>query len=122
MTQLRHTFPRSRRLSGKLAFQRVFDGQTRESRHPLTVLAVPNGLLHLRLGLSISRKVGSAPKRNRIKRLLRESFRLLQHDLPAAYDVVIVVRPHETLGLDQYQQLLTQLVQRLHKTWSARKG
>jgi ribonuclease P protein component len=91
-----YSFPRSRRLAGKLAFSRVFDAKVRESRGPLMVYAHPNDLPHPRLGISIGRKVGSAPKRNRIKRLLRESFRLMQHDLPRGYDFVVVVRPQET--------------------------
>ena len=39
------------------------------------------------------RMVGTAPVRNRIKRLLREAFRLHPYDLPRGYDLVIVVRP-----------------------------
>ena len=115
-----YSFPRSRRLAGKLAFSRVFDAKVRESRGPLMVYAHPNDLPHPRLGISIGRKVGSAPKRNRIKRLLRESFRLMQHDLPRGYDFVVVVRPHEPLMLADYQRLLSALVVKLHRKWGER--
>jgi ribonuclease P protein component len=84
------------------------------------IYAKPNDLSHCRLGISISRKVGTAPKRNRIKRLLREAFRLLQHDVPAGYDLVIVVRPHDTAILADYQRMLSSLTVKLHATWSKR--
>ena len=116
----RYTYPRSRRLGGRLQFAAVFDAKVRESRGPLQCYALPNDLGHPRLGISISRRVGTAPKRNRIKRLLRESFRLMQHDLPRGYDLVVVVRPHETQMLADYQRLLSGLFVRLHQTWQRR--
>jgi ribonuclease P protein component len=85
------------------------------------VYALPNGLPFPRLGMSVSRKVGTAVRRNRIRRLIRESFRLLQHDLPRGYDWVVVVRPHEPLILAEYQKLLTATLVRLHNTWSKRR-
>jgi ribonuclease P protein component len=115
-----YQFPSTHRLSGNRAFAAVFDARTRESSGPLTIYARPNDLPHPRLGLSVSRKVGTAPRRNRIKRLLRESFRLSQHGLPAGYDLVIVVRPHEPLPLVEYQDLLLKLSSKLHATWSER--
>jgi ribonuclease P protein component len=93
MTEKRATFPKTHRLSGKDSFSAVYDARVREARGPLTVYAKPNALPHARLGLSISRRVGTAPRRNRIKRLLRESFRFLQHDIPRGYDLIVVARP-----------------------------
>ena len=46
-----------------------------------------------RLGLSVSRKVGGAVRRNRVKRLLREAFRLNQHRMSTGYDLVAYPRP-----------------------------
>ena len=115
-----YTLPRSHRLGGQNAFAHVYDARTRESRGPLTVYAVPNDLPHPRLGLSVSRKVGNAVTRNRIKRRLREAFRLHQHDLPAGYDFVIVVRPHEKLILAEYQKLLAAVMLKLHTSWQKR--
>jgi ribonuclease P protein component len=114
---MRHTFPPSRRLRLPREFAAVYDARTRESRGPLTLYALPNDLGHPRLGMSVSRKVGNAVRRNRIRRLIRESFRLLQHDFPQGYDLVVVVRPHEPLILAEYQKLLMAMLVRLHGTW-----
>ena len=90
-----HGFPPSHRLSGKNAFAAVYAAGAKQSRGPIALYSLPNAFSHYRWGLSVSRRVGSAVQRNRAKRMLRESIRLLQGDFPAAYDVVIVVRPHQ---------------------------
>ena len=117
-----YALPRSRRLSGKLNFAAVFDARVREARGPITVYARPNSLKYPRLGISISRRVGTAPRRNRIKRMLRETFRLMQHDFPRGYDVVIVPRPHAPLILAEYQRILSGTMVKLHSVWLKREA
>jgi len=46
-----------------------------------------------RLGVVVSKKVGGSVVRSRVKRLLRESFRVHQHELAQAVDLVLVARP-----------------------------
>ncbi|MDO3378215.1 ribonuclease P protein component [Geoalkalibacter halelectricus] len=46
-----------------------------------------------RLGLTVSRKVGNAIRRNRVKRVLRECFRLYLRHQVGGYDVSIIARP-----------------------------
>jgi len=86
----------------------------------LMVYAKPNSMGYTRMGLSTSRKVGNAPRRNRIRRMLREAFRHLQHELPVGYDLLVVVRAHEPMLLAEYQMLLTGLAARLHTMWERR--
>jgi ribonuclease P protein component len=80
---MNYSFPKSHRLTKGSEFDAVFDRkQSRADRH-LVVYAAANELGHPRLGLVVSRKVSKrAVVRNRWKRLLREAFRLVQHDLP----------------------------------------
>jgi ribonuclease P protein component len=108
----RYSFPRSKRLGGRDTFKAIRERGVRESRGPLTLWAVSNGSSSSRLGISIGRHVGTAVRRNRIKRLLRESFRLMQHDIPIGCDFVVAVRPHEPLILAEYQKLLMGLTVR----------
>jgi ribonuclease P protein component len=113
----RFTFPKRSRIGGRGTFKTIRDGGMRESRGPITVWAVPNDASQMRLGISIGRHVGTAVRRNRIKRLLRESFRLMQHDIPRGYDVLVGVKPHVPLILAEYQKLLSSMLVRIHGKW-----
>ncbi len=55
-----------------------------------------------RLGLTVGKSVGKAVKRNRLKRLMRESYRMIEDSIPAGYDFIIVAR-NRALGISQPQ-------------------
>ncbi len=115
-----YRFPRKLRLVRTRHFEKVFAARVRTAAGPLIVWAAPNDLEYCRLGLSISRRAGTAVTRNRIRRLVRESFRLLQHGLPRephGYDVIVSVRRHEPLSLDKYSAALGGAVETLHRKW-----
>jgi ribonuclease P protein component len=85
---------RSRRLSRSAEFERVYrQGHSTANRH-LVLYTFPNTSTERpRLGLSVSRKVGGAVERNRVKRLLREAFAAAETDLDPGQDLVVVARP-----------------------------
>ena len=86
-------FTKGARLLKPAEYSRVFKKAIRSSDRLLTILAASNDLGHPRIGLVISRKNAKrAVDRNRIKRVIRESFRLRQLELPAA-DFVIMAKP-----------------------------
>lgn len=86
-------FPRSARLTQPREYQRVFAGAKRLGDRFFTVLAVPNDHGHPRLGMAVSRRnARRAVDRNRLKRLIRESFRHQQAKL-AGYDLVVLAKP-----------------------------
>jgi ribonuclease P protein component len=87
-------YPRTYRLLATADYQRVFrNTEVKTSDRFLTVLAVSNALQHPRLGSAVSiRSAGNAVQRNRVKRLIRESFRLYQ-DILGGHDLVVLVRP-----------------------------
>lgn len=85
-------FTPAQRLHNKSDFDRVYADARRYTDALFAVFVRPNGGPVARLGLSVaSRIIGNAVRRNRIKRLVRESFRLHQHELPAV-DIVVNAR------------------------------
>ncbi len=91
-------------------FRRVYDRRRSVSDPWLIVYACENGLPHLRLGLSVSRKVGGAVHRNRLRRLYREAFRLTRHEMPAGLDLVLIPRKPDVPPLEVLKRALPRLV------------
>jgi ribonuclease P protein component len=106
------------RLSRSAEFERVYrHGRSTANRH-LVLYTFPNASTDRpRLGLSVSRKVGGAVERNRVKRLLREAFAQLEEGLQPGQDVVVVARPSaaelvEREGLGGVEAALQELIEK----------
>jgi ribonuclease P protein component len=114
--------PKRRRLSRSAEFERVYrQGRSKANRY-LVLYAFPREEegddAGPRLGLSVSRKVGGAVDRNRVKRCLREAFWTEAERLPAGSDYVAVARPDllevaERDGVAGVQKALAELVDQL---------
>ena len=86
------SFPRYLRLLNFKDFVNVNRlGQRIHTAH-FTLIVRQNGLGVDRLGITVSKKIGNAVKRNKVKRLIREWFRLHKYDFPQGYDMVIVAK------------------------------
>jgi len=84
--------PREARLRRAADFAAMRQGSGRLGGRCFSVRYRQNGLDHARLGLAISKRVSKrAVERNRIKRLLRESFRRVRHQLPPV-DLLVMAR------------------------------
>lgn len=112
MPKTRLLFSKSSRLTHALEYQRAYEKQVRKHAGPLVVFGFPADLPHPRLGLAVSRRVGNAVVRNRIKRRIREAFRTSQAELPPI-DLVVRVRPHAALSVEEYRGWLVGAAQRV---------
>lgn len=86
------TFPRRDRVLHRRDFLRAQSEGRRVHTPHFVLVALPTADGRLRLGVTVSRRVGDSVRRNRVKRLVREVFRRNRALFPAACDVVVVAR------------------------------
>jgi ribonuclease P protein component len=79
-------------LTSRRQFLEVYEKGRRAGTASFTVFGSPNSVGHSRLGLTVSRKVGGAVVRSRVKRLLRDIFRRHRQELEPPMDIVVNVR------------------------------
>jgi len=104
MTVRRFRWRPEQRVRSSADFNRTYAERCRGGDAALLLYARLNGQDVTRLGMSVSRKQhGTAVRRGRVKRLLREAFRLIQHELPLGLDIVAIPRPGITPTLELYQ-------------------
>ena len=107
------TFCKAQHLRAKSDFERVYDLKCKAADGVLLVFVARNGTAVTRIGLSVSKKHGGAIVRNRLKRLLREAFRLMQHQIPAGLDLIAIPLAKEKATLAAYEEALVKITRRL---------
>jgi len=85
-------FPRREKLSLKRDFDRVFAEGRSTADDNIVVYVLQTQLGHPRLGLAVGKGIGKAVARNRVKRLIREAYRLNRDSLPESADIVVIAR------------------------------
>jgi ribonuclease P protein component len=109
MMTTRATFRPHERIKSPADFRRAFERRKSVSNGALIIYGVENGLDHPRLGISVSRKkVRRATARNRIKRLIREAFRLQKAELAPGMDLIVLPRGGE-LSFAEAQESMASL-------------
>jgi ribonuclease P protein component len=90
--------PKSRRLRSPREFAEVYQLRQRMGDQHLLVFGARNEQGETRVGLSVSKKHGNAVVRARLKRLLREAFRLSHPELPSGLDLILIPRQNSGAG------------------------
>jgi len=109
--------PAAARVRDGRDFRRIYRHGSRARGRRLIVVGLRRNDPGFRVGLSVSKDHGGAVRRNKIKRLLREAFRLERPTLPGAFDLVLIPRPVTSkLSLPELRAELRALVEQLvHK-------
>ena len=104
-----HKAGRECRVTRKRDISRLFESGRRAADSLIVLYAIPNGLPHSRCGVAVSTRHGNAVRRNRIKRLCREAFRLVRPALPAGTDYMLVPRAGRDFSLEGLMDSLRRL-------------
>ncbi|AMV17143.1 Ribonuclease P protein component [Planctomyces sp. SH-PL14] len=110
-------FQSKQRVRTPVDYKRVYDLRHSVRDDCFLVFTAWNGLEVSRLGTSVSRKVGNSVVRHAWKRRIRETFRLLQHEIPAGLDLVIVPSAREIPDAPRAGASLKRLLERAVRRW-----
>ncbi len=89
---MEQSFGKHERVRKRKDYSRIYNSGARLYSESFLVRILPNDKGTRRLGITVGKRIGNSVKRNRIKRLLREFFRLHKDSLPEGRDIVITVR------------------------------
>lgn len=109
---MNQTFGKHLRLKRRADISRMFDAGVRTGDRTLLLLAAPNGLDHARFGVGVSKRHGNAVRRNRIKRLCREAFRLSRAEIPPGWDYFALPKAGAAHTLAMLRTSLVELARR----------
>ena len=111
-----YSFPKAARILKRQEFIRLSSSGTKiQNRHFILLYSRSCGE-YARIGITVSRKVGNAVLRNRIKRLVRENFRRMRPMISGAWDINIIAKKNSSnLSFDEVGSSLAQLLEGIHR-------
>jgi len=86
----RNTFRKHEKIRKRAEYQSIYEKGARTFSRHFIIVSQNNRLGYRRLGITVSKKVGNSVRRNRIKRMIREFFRLNRNRLAESQDIVII--------------------------------
>jgi ribonuclease P protein component len=102
-------FPKQIRITRRSDFQKVYKNGRRARGSHFVVFFDQNQLAYSRFGMTVSKKLGSAVRRNRIRRIFREALRFHQREAMSGYDFVF--NPHPSAANLKCQALAEDVAQ-----------
>ena len=118
--QIKHTFPKSERLTGKKSIEELFSKGSSFYMHPIVLkYKLVDGTSHRALFAVSKKNLKKAVDRNLIKRRLREAYRLNKHQLSAKnnsfYNLAFIYTDPHILAYEEIENRLSKLLKRLEK-------
>ncbi len=86
----RHFLRREDRIRKRAEYKSIYEQGTRTHSRNFIIISQKNSLGYGRIGITLSKKAGNSVRRNRIKRMVREFFRLNKNRLAASQDIVVI--------------------------------
>ncbi len=84
------SFSKDHRLRKSTEFKRVFSRGKRAATRYFVIYSLRNNMLFSRIGIQVKAKIGSAVKRNYIKRMVRETFRRMKTEFRRPVDLIFI--------------------------------
>lgn len=101
---------KTRTIKKQEEFQKLFSKGKRSFSPSLTVVYLKSD--ELKMGISVGKRHGKAHQRNRIKRLLREAFRLEKEKITGKYSIVLMPKVCENYSLDTFRKHFSKIVEK----------
>lgn len=108
-------FPKWRHLRSSRDFARIYELRQRAGDDYLLLFGAPNDLGYTRIGLSVSKRHGNSVRRHRLRRLIREGYRLAQHEVVEGWDLICIPRADSCATTDDFRRSFIRLSGKLNK-------